>query len=684
MNNIVYAVMPFFLFGFICGVLTKERFSKKATRIAWAAVIAVVGIAHLAAGFSSLDNALLLSWMPLSAYLPVIAALFVLSKRNVVGNFFVVLFGLLAALIVELLEKLYQKWIMGADAGIGKDVLCVVLLAAVCVLLGFVVFRFFRGIFLRERVLDNGSWYILVALFFLIGLSLYQRDSLWNFSAILLILLADISVFFVIVGYINARCRSEKLKREREHIERQIAAERAEYKMTEQKLELGRRYRHDMRHHFAAIKGLIRQGNIEKIGEYVDSLGVGLNSLEQRIYCKNAVVNAVLSALLGRAEELGIAVETNLNIPEGTEIENSDICSVLSNVVENAVEACAAVAEGKRKLSVSADCGAQNRLMLSVVNSAAGKVELGGDGLPAVGRTEEHGYGLASVKCIVDRYDGLMQCESTEDSFSLRIVLFGGAKIRPKNRKKGRVPRALALVPVFLAAAILTLNVMPATVSALENVPLLGKAVRVIDFRNWGFGWGDSEISAEYPVTDDGEVNKTIEEYIEECRERFEWYFARKYEGYVAADIGSEILRRDGEMLIISMECTINAGSSAVYRRYFVIDNSTGEIVSLSDLFREDADYGEALSAEITAQIAERVAAGDFYFGYGIWETEPGFGEESLDDSSFYIDGAGRLVIVFNEGEIAPNATGTPTFVIPAEVTAGIAAEGGLLMETTP
>ena len=74
MNNILFAILPFLLFGFVLEILLKGRFSRRLNFIVYNTVFAAVAAVHLAIGLSSLDNALLLSWMPVSAYLPMVVA----------------------------------------------------------------------------------------------------------------------------------------------------------------------------------------------------------------------------------------------------------------------------------------------------------------------------------------------------------------------------------------------------------------------------------------------------------------------------------------------------------------------------------------------------------------------------------------------------------------------------------
>ena len=134
---------------------------------------------------------------------------FVLSERNVVSNLFVILIGLIASVIVL---KLCRPPLLSAmtGAGIGADIVMFVIEALVSAALGFTVFRFLRGIFRRKTLLAVKDWYIPASLFLLTGLSLYLSDSTINVSAIVLVLLVNVSVFAVIIGYLNTGAKTRR------------------------------------------------------------------------------------------------------------------------------------------------------------------------------------------------------------------------------------------------------------------------------------------------------------------------------------------------------------------------------------------------------------------------------------------------------------------------------------------
>ena len=249
MNNIIFSMIPFILFAFICVVLTMRRFSRAVTYIAWAVLVGAIVAVYLGLGFTRLDNAFLIALMPVTAYLPVIIAVFVLSKRSFTGNVFVISVALLACVIAGLVRKLVVTF--GFD-GVWGGVLCALIVAAVSAVIAFVVCYYLRGIFRDYDKTEKKNLFLLPVMFLPVVLSLYQISSVSDLTAILLLLAADLCVFGVTTAYIVTRYKNMKLRIEREEALRQVEIEREEYKLSEQKLELGRRYRHDMRHHFAA------------------------------------------------------------------------------------------------------------------------------------------------------------------------------------------------------------------------------------------------------------------------------------------------------------------------------------------------------------------------------------------------------------------------------------------------
>lgn len=182
------------------------------------------------------------------------------------------------------------------------------------------------------------------------------------------------------------------------------------------------------------------------------------------------------------------------------------------------------------------------------------------------------------------------------------------------------------------------------------------------------------------PIPHYKSAHERIEGFVKECRERFEWYYARKYHGYVYSEFNYKEIVNDDAMFVLQMSCLIQAGSSAEYMRYFVMDKTTGEIVKIEDLFADGSNWNEIVSLEIRRQMQEAVENDlGYYYGFGDWSDRVGF--TRLDDPNFYIDAHNNLVIVFDEQEVAPGNMGSPDFTVSYSTVKGILSKNSLIKE---
>ena len=658
--------------------LTYRRFSVKVDIAVWVVFLAAVTALTLGFGLVQLDNAALISLLPLTAYLPTAVLFFVMSKRNVVSNFFVLMMALLADIIVQLVDKVLLKFVfIDISSGILGDILLLAINIVTTALTGIIIFVFIRKTLAREQILAYKNWYILLVMFLLEALSLYEIDSTTDNTAVILLTVIDISVFGVIIGYILAKYRTAESERKRSEIVGQLELERGEYRLAEQKLELSRRYRHDMRHHLAAIKGMLKQQDYDKISEYVDELCVsGYEFGSDRKYTSNAVINAVLSRHIAEAEAMGAEVSAGINIPETLPFDNTDICALISNTLENAVNALKNV-DGKKKLTIFAEYDSASRFCFTAENSASGKAELDENGMPVVTKHTEdgemHGLGLKSVRYIVDKYSGIMQCSSGEDTFRVSLAIFssaskGGEEAPRKSRLSRKARVVIPLIFVVPVAAVVTINCMPSTLDALAENESVKAFVDIIDFREWNIGWGSSGFGVEAPVTDNSEINHTIDGFIEKARATFLEYYARKNGGYVATDVNISIPLNDDNLTILHMAASTNAASTLNYEMYAVYSKMTGEMLTPDELFAAGSGWEAALDGYIADMIAYRISSngyegGDWaYYGYGIYDSEEDMKKKftSLsdiadEDHSFYIDeNDSKLVIFVNENVLSP------------------------------
>lgn len=622
---------------------------------------------------------LLFTLLPLTLYLPAILGAHLLSGRPAVPTAAAWLLALLGQHLLVAVAKLLTALL--AHAGGRMDGLLWGWLFALTMLLGsaglvWAVWRWLRQPLRAVAGELDGGWAPLLALpLMLLAVHSYFLSSTTDSVGLILLLLTALAAFWALARLMTALAAERKA---REH-DLEMEALKRDYALQQKKLELGRSYRHDSRHHMNALSALLQQGETQAALDYISNWQGQLTQIENRRWCGNAAVNAVLSAYLTQAEEAHCAVEAQVSLPGALPVEELDLCVALANALENAIHACRDLPEEERRIQLELTLADHGRLTLHVENACARAVEIGPDGFPAEEPRAGHGQGLRSIAAVAGKYHGMCQCECQNGTFSLWVVLLDAAGS----------PVRIHWAPVVCAAVALLLfllNCLPTLAHALEAVPGLGDVIRVVDLRSYSWAWGDTGVSVQTPVMEgDDEAVEQVEAqreaFLSEMEDAFLDHAARKYQGYVSEDVSYQVLRDDEELFILRFDAILYAGNSVEYQRHVVLDKATGQVLELSDLFLEDVNYVFPISREIRAQMEEQVNAdlGDYFLPGGIWPEEDCFTTIDPEEQDFYINEDGQLVIVFAEYEVAPGSMGTPEFVIPTDLLDGILSRPSLL-----
>lgn len=183
-----------------------------------------------------------------------------------------------------------------------------------------------------------------------------------------------------------------------------------------------RGWRHDYRNHIGTIKALAQSGNMEELLRYVDMLESDLNTVDLPVKTGNPMADAILGSKLALAAERHIPVKTTVQIPVRFGFPELDLCVILGNLLDNAIEASLSLPEGERMIRVYMDIK-ETRLYLSVTNLCAGKKlpKTGGRFFSSKG--ENHGFGLLRIDTIVERHGGYLSRNSEDGAFTTEILL---------------------------------------------------------------------------------------------------------------------------------------------------------------------------------------------------------------------------------------------------------------------
>ncbi len=178
--------------------------------------------------------------------------------------------------------------------------------------------------------------------------------------------------------------------------------------------------RHDMRHFLNDIAGFVENGEKEQTLNYIHEVIAKVDSTAGKKYCTNKIVNMILSSYENKIKEEQIDFTYSIRIPQKLEYADSDISSILSNALENAIHAVMKLEAGERKIEL--DMRTHNDKLLISIRNTYGKKPRMADGLP-VSRESGHGFGTQSIRYVAEKLKGNCQFGVDEKYFVLRIVL---------------------------------------------------------------------------------------------------------------------------------------------------------------------------------------------------------------------------------------------------------------------
>lgn len=178
--------------------------------------------------------------------------------------------------------------------------------------------------------------------------------------------------------------------------------------------------RHDMRHFCAAISAYIDDGEYDKAKEYIGEIVSYVDRTALHKFCKNETVNMILSSYENVMEENTIDFSPSICIPERLSVSDVDLTSILSNALENAINAVLPLETEKRHIALHLRMD-DGKLLLSLKNTFAEKPIMR-DGIPHSNKAG-HGFGTQSIRYVTEKLKGNCQFSVNDDWFILRVIL---------------------------------------------------------------------------------------------------------------------------------------------------------------------------------------------------------------------------------------------------------------------
>ena len=190
-----------------------------------------------------------------------------------------------------------------------------------------------------------------------------------------------------------------------------------------------RGWRHDYRSHIQVMKAHAAQGEWGALCAYLDQLENDLSTVDTVVKTGNPMADAILNSKISLARSKHIQVRADASVPVALDISELDLCVILGNLFDNAIEASLALPEEERLIRVYMEMKGE-QLYISFTNlTAAGKREKR-EGRFRSTKGEGHGFGLVRIDAIVERLGGWLSRNSEEGAFTTEILLPVGGKTR--------------------------------------------------------------------------------------------------------------------------------------------------------------------------------------------------------------------------------------------------------------
>ena len=287
---------------------------------------------------------------------------------------------------------------------------------------------------LYRQVVEHWTVYFAVALGIYIAFSyylLFSDDIVLTLTEqavplllLILIGLAAYSSIFLSIKDLQREFRvkeeNQKMQAEREYL--QLAADNMAQRLElmEEVAEQNSRTAHDRRHFNNVLLELLERGETGEATALLQSQNQVAPKIS-KVYCENPTVNAAVCHYAGLAEQAGISMESTLDIPSDLSVDSLEFSMVVSNLMENAIQACGRLPQDKAPW-LRFTCRSVGRLLLEMKNPCAEGTMLDENGYPTACE-EGHGIGSKSVIAFVKKYDGELLYRIENGVFRVRLLV---------------------------------------------------------------------------------------------------------------------------------------------------------------------------------------------------------------------------------------------------------------------
>lgn len=231
---------------------------------------------------------------------------------------------------------------------------------------------------------------------------------------------------FTICNAYDSAVKGLVAEKQKEQFERQLLQCEKMSNSREVSYQESRRMRHDLKAYLLSVREYIVQSELDHAVRVIDDL-IGKNTIyrEGRYKSGNMMIDSIMNSKYAEAKMRGVDIDSSVAVPSVLSFDGSDICIMIGNLLDNAIDAAEQLEQKDRQVQITIGI-VKGALVISVSNRYLGAVKKDADGALVTTKQDKknHGFGLISVKNIVEKYGGELLCKQEDNIFRAIIMLY--------------------------------------------------------------------------------------------------------------------------------------------------------------------------------------------------------------------------------------------------------------------
>lgn len=227
------------------------------------------------------------------------------------------------------------------------------------------------------------------------------------------VIISFFGISYIVVKYITVSSKQKES-------EIQLEMQAEHYQDLAEKNRDIRRFRHDIKNNLLALDILLSDGKYDEAKNYIDSMNESVKETENRFSTGSYLADAILSHKADEIKNDKLDIEFSGTVPS-ERISNNDLCTILTNSIDNAARACKEVAPCK--INVTSD-ETEKGCTITVSNPVLKKVEIKNNSIKTSKKdAQNHGFGIENIKKVAEKYRGFVRLSCTDSEFTIKIGL---------------------------------------------------------------------------------------------------------------------------------------------------------------------------------------------------------------------------------------------------------------------